>query len=124
MWRYPQPVLGFATSTVGGRPVTDASRSRAAAEVHLPGRDRGEEAAVDVEVDAVDVARRGRAEEGECGRDLAGSDQAPGHLADVPVDDLVARARPEVLVQRGVDRPGTGGVDADAALVQRRPGEP
>src|SRR5579885_3455499 len=79
--------------------VTRRCRSLSSAEVHLAGRERRAEPAVDVQVDTVDVGRGGRAEERQHRRDLLGRDGAAVHLADVPVHDLVTRRLAEVRQQ-------------------------
>ena len=115
LYRHPLPDRGASLKSEPG--------SGPPAVVELTGRHRSEEAAVDLEVDAVHVRRGGQPRNASTRRNLARRDGTTGHLPDVPVEDLVARGGPEVGQQRRVDRTGAHGVRADAAP-HRRPRRP
>src|SRR5262245_16710804 len=87
-------------------------------EVDLAGRHEGVEAHVDVEIDAVHVARRVRAEERQRHRDVPGRRDRPADLGDRPVHGLLGHRLVEVGEQRRVDRRWADAVGAD--LVAQR----
>src|ERR1700678_4371390 len=81
--------------------------------------DRGFQPAVDRHVGAVDPARAVRAQEQDHGRDVRGGAGA-ADAGDVVVDAGVAEHGAELVQDRGRDRAGTDGIDANAALLEQR----
>src|SRR6185312_11119607 len=96
-----------------------AGQSAARSEFQYLGIDRGLEAAVGGKVGAINPASAVGAKEGDDRRDVAGGTGA-ADAGNVAIDAGIAQDFAELPEDRGFDRAGADGVDADAARLEQR----